>query len=405
VRSTIARVRSVVPVLVCVFVAVLPTFARGATPTFTAPVRTPIGGTEPGIDIADDGTVFVNAPAGLGIHSGLARSVDGGAHFKALGFPTPYTRFPGGGDSDVALAPGGRVYFLDLWAGSNSLTVSQDNGETWTSGTPFTTLPLTDRQWIEVGSRDAEGKDTVYVAYQTIQPPSALTFSRSRDGGLVWDHHTLPVGTVDALPGQIVADGEFVAISYLPQGTGQLWVTWSDDAGTTWHNARADEDGHVAQQIFSFSGLALDGQHLYASYVDRTTNTINVLHSPDRGVSWDPAVVVSSPTGTSTFPWVAARAGKAAVAWYSTPAAGPPGDMPPTTSWSVSYAETLDRGATYSTPVVAAPNVKTGPICTNGTLCQSGRELGDFLQLAIDASQRSLITYIRIGAPYVVRQV
>lgn len=157
--------------------------ARAAGPTFAAPVRASGGGSEPGIDIGGDGAVFVNAPSGLGVHSKLWRSLDGGASFQPTVFSTGYNRLPGGGDSDVVVAPGGRIYFLDLWAGSNSLTVSLDNGTTWTSGTPFTTLPLTDRQWIAVGARNpVTDKDTVYIASvdPAAEPAHACAIERRR---------------------------------------------------------------------------------------------------------------------------------------------------------------------------------------------------------------------------------
>ena len=402
---------------IAAFACLVPLAARGdAVPTFGTPARANISGTEPGIDIGDDGTVFVNAPAGLGFHSLLARSTNGGATFTPLSFSNPWWRLPGGGDSDVALAPGGRVYFLDLWVGSNSLTVSRDNGSTWTSGTPFTTLPLTDRQWIAVGDRDEKGDDTLYIAYQIIQPPGSLSFSRSRDSGLTWTQHALPSGTQDSIPGQVVAAGDFVAISFIPvnpinptndpalqnPNARQLWVALSHDAGSTWTTVRADTEADVATQIFSGAGLALDGNDLYATYVDRDDNTITLLRSPDRGATWAPPVTVSSPDHTAVFPWVAARAGKAAIAWYGADVSGDPNELT-AANWRVMYTESFDGGATLTTPVAATGIVKTGVVCTRGLSCAGGRELGDFMQLAIDANGKSLLAYTR-GPVYVVRQ-
>ncbi len=404
--SARSSLRVALAISLMAMLALAPDLGRASLPTFGVPVRAGLTGSEPGIDIAADGTIFVNAPSGLGLQSALARSTDGGAKYTRLSFPNPYNRFPGGGDSDVTLGAGGRVYFLDLWAGSNSIIASDDNGTTWTRGTPFTTLPLTDRQWIEVGARSPAGTDTVYVAYQIIQQPSSLVLSRSRDGGMLWDHHTLPSGTVDSLPGQIVADGDFIAVSYIPQGTGTLRVALSKDAGETWTQSVVEDSGDVAQQIFSGAGLALDGAHLYASYVNRRTNTISVVHSKDRGVTWDDAKTVSSPALTATFPWVAARGGKAAVAWYSADRSGAPSAMPAEAEWSVLYTETLDFADTFTPPVTAAPRVKLGPICTSGLSCTANRELGDFLQLAINAGQRSLISFVKATGPgvHVVRQ-
>src|SRR6266480_4112836 len=64
---------------------------------------------EPGIDVANDGTIYVNAPAGLlsnlpGSASFVYRSTDGGAGWTKL--PAGQrANLPGGGDSDISLDP------------------------------------------------------------------------------------------------------------------------------------------------------------------------------------------------------------------------------------------------------------------------------------------------------------
>src|SRR2546423_6073055 len=61
---------------------------------------------EPGIDVARDGTIYVNGPTGLlsnipGSPSDVFRSDDGGASWKLL--PTGLkANLPGGGDSDIS---------------------------------------------------------------------------------------------------------------------------------------------------------------------------------------------------------------------------------------------------------------------------------------------------------------
>src|SRR5439155_6881600 len=92
-----------------------------ASPSFTSvPLSDSSLVLEPGIDVSSDGRIFVNGIEGLPSHSRVWRSDDGGKRYTELSFQTPYSSFPGGGDSDVALAPGGRVYFSDLWLGSSS---------------------------------------------------------------------------------------------------------------------------------------------------------------------------------------------------------------------------------------------------------------------------------------------
>lgn len=377
-----------------------------AAPSFLAPVGMPASGTEPGIDIAPDGTIFVNATTGLGIHSVLNRSTDGGASFQQMVFGTPWGRLPGGGDTEAAVAAGGRVYFLDLWAGSNSLTYSADNGATWARGTPLTTLPLTDRQWLAVGPRDpATGADTLYAVYQLIQPPGSVWLARSSDGGIVWDHH-VQVSSGDAFPGAVVADGDFVAVQWYHQASREVYVSTSHDRGATFteHIVSYDADG----SIWSQAGLALDGRHLYSVSMDRTTLDVEVARSTDLGATWEPTVVVSDPAHGAQFPWIAARDGKVAVAWYGSDTyTGHSNDAPATAAWVIKYAESVDGGSSFSAEVTALPpgdTVKKGPICTSGLGCNGNRELGDFLQVAIDAAGRAVISYVDTGRTKIVKQ-
>jgi hypothetical protein len=373
--------------------------AAPASPAFLAPVGMAASGTEPGVDIGDDGTIFVNATTGLGVHSVLNRSTDGGATFQQVTFSSPWHRLPGGGDTDTAVAPGGRVYFLDLWGGSNSIAFSPDNGQTWTRGTPCTTLPLTDRQWLAVGPRDPiTGNDTLYVGYQLIQPPSTVWISRSSDGGMIWDHH-VQISNVDAFPGNIVADGDFVAMQWYAQGARTVHVATSTNRGATFTSevVRANADG----AIWSQAGFAMDGQNLYSVSLDRNTREVEVARSTDRGLTWEGTQVVSDPTHGTQFPWVAARNGKVAIAWYgSDNYVGNTNNAPASAEWVIKYVESTDGGATYTPETTATPPgdlVKRGAICTSGLGCNGGRELGDFLQIAIDAAGKSIISYVDVA--------
>src|SRR5438067_7739916 len=78
---------------------------------------------EPGIDVATDGTIYVNAPPGLlanlpGSPSFVFRSDDGGETWT-LTPPSLRANLPGGGDSDISVDPvTGTLYMTDLWLGS-----------------------------------------------------------------------------------------------------------------------------------------------------------------------------------------------------------------------------------------------------------------------------------------------
>src|SRR3954454_14808637 len=99
--------------------------------TFGAPVV--VSGdnaSEPGIDVAPDGTLYVNAPVGVlsnipGSPSNVYRSDDGGSSWTKLPASLK-ANLPGGGDSDIAISPDGSLAETDLWLGSSTVAVSKD---------------------------------------------------------------------------------------------------------------------------------------------------------------------------------------------------------------------------------------------------------------------------------------
>jgi len=166
--------------------------ARGAG-GFGAPVVvTGIDTGEPGIDVASDGTIYVNAPTGLnpsGSPSLVFRSDDGGANWVETP-PGARTNLPGGGDSDLSIDPvTGTVYMTDLWLGSATVSRSMDRGDTWVAN-PVQGMVVQDRQWVATA-----GGGNVYHA--THQIPSGLVVSKSAApiDGLVY-----PLSTVAATP-------------------------------------------------------------------------------------------------------------------------------------------------------------------------------------------------------------
>lgn len=351
--------------------------------------------TEPGINVSSNGTIFVDGPAGTPGHSKLWRSTDGAATFEALSFAAPISKLPGGGDSDV-VTRGDRVFFLDLWVGSNSLSVSEDGGSTFKVGTPFTSLPASDRQWIALGDRDPfTGLDTVYVIYALIQEPKQVMLARSRTSGLTWDFHT-PVPAFQSArgyTGQVISDGsKFLAVSW--EDGGVLRVATSSDEGATWASS-----GIIATSVAPvIPGMAQDGNNLYTVWIDRDDYSVNVASSPDKGVTWSVPQGISAGGTTNMFPWIDARAGKVAVAWYGADVPSTkPDDVPTTTQWKTRYTESVGGGA--FSPVVDIDIAKTGIICTGGLGCDpalggpGGRELGDFLTVTINNSGKSLVVY------------
>ncbi|HVL33087.1 MAG TPA: sialidase family protein, partial [Actinomycetota bacterium] len=347
---------------------------------------------EPGINIGDDGAIYVDAPTGAPTHSRMWRSNNGGYNYTAVNFNAPFNRFPGGGDSDIALR-GTRVYFLDLWVGSNAITISEDGGQTWTTGTPFTSLPLSDRQWIALGPQDPlTGLDTVYVLYALIQDPRQVMLARSRTGGLTWDAH-IPVPAfagATGYTGQLVSDGKNT-LAFVWEDARVLSSAVSTDGGDTWRTKA------IASNVLNvIPGVAMDGQDIHAAWIDRSWRA-HTATSRDLGMTWSVPQVVSAPDTTNIFAWVDTRGDKVAVAWYGADVPSQdPNTVPADTVWSVRYTESLDNGGTFDTSISVEP-AKTGIICTRGLGCDGlgtvGRELADFLSVAIAADGRSIIVF------------
>src|SRR4051794_37229287 len=110
---------------------------------------------EPGIDVAPDGTLYVNAPVGVlsnipGPPSKVYRSTNGGASWTTLP-QSLKANLPGGGDSDITIAPDGTLSETDLWLGNSTVATSSDKGQTWTAN-PVQGPLVQDRQWVAATS-------------------------------------------------------------------------------------------------------------------------------------------------------------------------------------------------------------------------------------------------------------
>src|SRR5437660_2738827 len=282
--------------------------ARGAG-GFGAPVVvTGLDLGEPGIDVAADGTIYVNAPAGLlsnlpGSPSFVFRSDDGGATWA----PTPpggRANLPGGGDSDLALDPvTGTIYMTDLWLGSATVSRSTDRAASWLAN-PLQGVVVQDRQWVA-----SAGGGNVYHA--THQIPLGLVVSKSAAplDGLVY-----PVSTVAATPvdqtgcvcpsGNLIAEagtgtfgsGDPVGLIYATS-TGGINFARSTHGALSFTNVAVSPAGNNTTSD-NFPVVADGGNgHLSAVWLEDNTNSAVVRYnSPsDWGATWGtPCTLVSS---------------------------------------------------------------------------------------------------------------
>src|SRR3954466_541815 len=357
---------------------------------------------EPGIDVAPDGTLYVNAIPGLlstipGSPSFIYRSSNGGAGWTKLPASLK-ANLPGGGDADVAVAPDGTLSETDLWLGSSTVSTSSDKGQTWTAN-PVQGVVGQDRQWVTATS----GGRVYHVVHQI---PSGLWVSRSVDSGLIYPQHVLAATVVDQTgcvcpPGNIVSeDGGLLADKVggvYATSVGGVGFYRSTNGGLTFTNTTPGP-ASSATTNGAFPVVADGGNGKLAvvwQAVLGNTSTVWFTTSNDFGSTWAaPRQIVSS--GTSLYPWIAYHGSKIAISLYHSDSAGTPDTVPASAQWFESYLESADGGATFSALQSADPTpVKTGPVCTGGINCASNRELGDFQQVALDGSDRAVLSYVR----------
>ena len=367
--------------------------------TFGAPVNVrDNGGSEPGIKVAPDGTLYIFAATSLVIGqippsvSAVYRSDDGGANWVTTPIGLRQAAI-GGGDVDLAVAPdNGTISTTDLWLGSASVASSSDKGNTWLAS-PFNGLFVEDRQWVA-----AVGGGRVYHVVHQI--PAGDVVSTSVNSGLLYPIHSLAATPLDqtgciCAPGNIVAEnggllGDRIAFVF-PTTTSGVGLSRSTNGGLTWTVTYPGISVN-AGGLTGFPSIGDDGAgHLAIVWQPAGNGGFYLVTSNDFGNTWSAPQLVEG-TGTSVYPWVAVRGGKIAVSYYhTTNAANVADDVGASATWTISYKDSSDGFASRAD----IETVKSGPICTQGTNCSADREFGDFQEVAIDGAGKSVVTYNR----------
>jgi photosystem II stability/assembly factor-like uncharacterized protein len=211
-------------------------------------------GYEPGLALGAGGLAFVDEASSPA--RGIWRSTDGGSTFRHVDFSLVVQRLPGGFDSDMAIGRDGRVFFASLSIVSTTFVRSTDGGASWSSATPLSTLPLSDRPWVLVGKPTPAG-DTVYILYGG---NTGAQLVRSRDSGTTWTEHvpaiitqaTLLTGAKIPAGPPVANDAEFLAFATFDSlQNSRLWLWRSMDEGNSWERVGINR---------------IDGQHVRSMY-------------------------------------------------------------------------------------------------------------------------------------------
>src|SRR5437763_12935352 len=153
-----------------------PNVAQPNAPTFGHPIIAGIGGTgfeeSIRIDPTNPNRIYTSAPGSLSADtSWVWHSLDGGRTFKWVVGAAPLegkvTTCHGGGDSEIAVDPIGRLYFNDLTLANFSTARSDDFGATFTCSNTGVPATAVDRQWYAVDGDPLNG-GSIYLTNDEI---------------------------------------------------------------------------------------------------------------------------------------------------------------------------------------------------------------------------------------------
>jgi hypothetical protein len=370
------------------------------------------------------------------------KSIDSGNHFTTLTSPNvnfisnnPVTLW--GGDTHVAVAPAKNangfynVYVVSLEAGISGLigigeSTSQDGGATWSGPThlplalvnPNSAPGVQDRPWVA-----AYGANEVCVESHTgaVVPgvfcsfDAGLTFAQS---AIAFDaaHSWLTAET--SIPGALHIDANngtiYVPFSGVANATEAanpveaacggltgipcpfslhaVYMAVSTDGGLTFSDYPVYTSPNVHTNYGSnFLAMALDSAgNLYEVYSDGVS--LFYSYSTNTGQTWHgPFQISQAPSNWAIEPWASAGApGKIDIVWYGSSNCGSgvtDADFcQASATWNVYFAQ---NNNVFSTPTgftqaAASGTNHMGPVCLNGSGCQSFRGLFDDFGITTD---------------------
>jgi hypothetical protein len=370
---------------------------------------------EPAIRADGAGRFFASSENGLGAGTVAFRSTDNGLHYTTLASPdslsqTSDTGFaPGGGDTDLAVAPDRNangfynVYVASLSLANVDVSRSTDGGATWTLNPVTTPETADDREWI---AADTRGK--VCISYH--DAPQGITVGCSTDAGTTFTQFASALDAAHAFQisensiGNLAIDpashtiyqtysaittaAETLCAPQLGVVAGTcdyhgVYMAVSTDGGATFtdYPVYVNPDATVGYG-HQFVNVSVDrAGNVYSVYTD--DHHVYYSFSTDHGQTWTGPFLVSTTSGTQIFPWsTAGDAGKLDVVYYQTPyfdGTTTPDNYPASAAWTVGFAQNLKAttpGSAWSRQT-ATPVVHLGGVCESGITCTGNRDLFD----------------------------
>jgi hypothetical protein len=363
----------------------------GTLPSFGQPTIVAVAGwgfeADLRLDPSDPNRIYESSPdSGPSDTSWIWRSLDGGKTFKWVPSAAPLngkaTSCAGGGDTELAVDPAGRLYFNDLSLANFSVARSDDQGRTFTcnnTGVPDTAV---DRQWYaldgdptaggflyltndEVGGGAVQCGHTtannVLVMYRSpaalpstaglaFGPANHITQPGTCGEGLMGNDEVSPVATRTGqiVNGQATTLGAAVKHVYVIHDDGSLskilvarcfpvafgapLTNVSDPSGLNCVDLPVADlgDPSTVRTGANFPSLAVDrAGNLYAVWEQAPYDgakagdtTLMYAYSTNEGTTWSRPIQIPTPgLANNVFAWAAAGDdGRVDIAWVGTAA-------------------------------------------------------------------------------------
>jgi hypothetical protein len=312
----------------------------------------------------------------------------------------------------------GRVFGLELAAGSSNAAFSDDDGKTWTTFVAGGPPAGPDHETLGGGPYNETAvppppphplyKNAVYYCSQNIA--GGAECSRSDDGGVTFGPGIDIFDPTECYGGihghvKVGPDGTvYVPNSSCSAGTGSQGVAISRDNGLTW------VDKTVPNSVGSGDpsvGIGTDNT-VYFGYINGDGRP-HIAVSTDHGQTWSKNYEVGLLTGcapgdqyapcrikSAVFPVVVAGDGdRAAFGFLGSTTGGNFQDQATYQGvWDFYVATTYDRGAHWVTVnATKGEPVQKGSICLGGVICGDDRNLLDFNDISVDREGRSIAAY------------
>jgi len=382
------------------------------------------------------------AAAGLVLHPGSAVALSGTPTFTNLAAPASFGNSDNAGEPSLGVNGKTGAMMYQAYASTYKLTVNAAGTPTWADVTPihhvFNIDPIlaTDRttgrtfagglagecsalsysdndggSWTPMGNACAGVFDHESIGSGPWHgaAPLGSTYSRavyycaqngndacatSTNGGLTFGAPVLVGGACGSLHGHVKVGPDGTA--YLPNAHcgGKAGGGITTNNGSTWTSYTIPGSSEPATGFDPSVAITPDNT-VYESW-QGADNHSYVAKSTNHGATWSTPVDIGASLGVVNSTFQAATAGdngRVAVAYLGSTTPGNPFASAWTGVWDLYVSYTYDGGTTWTTVKATTDPVQRGWMCADGTTCNSGRNLLDFMDANTTTDGRVVVGY------------